>query len=42
LPRGSPAEYRAGFTHAIAKGWLRRHESGTHVRFTQAGAWPFA
>jgi hypothetical protein len=25
---GTPAEYRAGIEHAIAKGWLWRHESG--------------
>jgi hypothetical protein len=24
---GSPAEYRVGIEHAIAKGWLWRHES---------------
>ena len=35
---GSPAEYRAGIEHAIAKGWLWRHESGTYVKFTDAGA----
>jgi hypothetical protein len=33
---GSPAEYRAGIEHAIAKGWLWRHESGTYVKFTDA------
>jgi hypothetical protein len=27
---------------AIAKGWLWRHESGTYVKFTQAGAELFA
>jgi hypothetical protein len=27
---------------AIAKGWLDLHESGTYVRFTEAGAAPFA
>src|SRR5882672_2368211 len=35
---GSPAEYRAGIERAIAKGWLWRHESGTYVKFTGAGA----
>jgi hypothetical protein len=35
---GSPAEYGAGLALAIAKGWLWRHESGTYVKFTQAGA----
>ena len=39
---GSPAEYRAGIEHAIAKGWLWRHESGTYVKFTDAGAELFA
>jgi len=39
---GSPAKYRAGIEHAIAKGWLWRHESGTYVKFTDAGAELFA
>jgi hypothetical protein len=39
---GSPAEYRAGLDCAIAKGWLWKHESGTYVKFTQAGAELFA
>jgi hypothetical protein len=39
---GSPAEYGAGLDMAIATGWLWRHESGTFVRFTQAGADLFA
>jgi hypothetical protein len=39
---GSPAEYGAGLDLAIAKGWLFKHESGTYVRFTQAGAELFA
>jgi hypothetical protein len=39
---GSPAEYGAGLELAIAKGWLWRHESGTYVKFTQAGAELFA
>jgi hypothetical protein len=39
---GSPAEYRAGIEHAIAKGWLWRHESGVYVKFTTAGADLFA
>jgi len=34
----SPAEYKAGLDLAIARGWLVLHESGTFVRFTQAGA----
>ena len=39
---GSPAEYKAGLDLAIANGWLWLHESGTFVRFTQAGAELFA
>jgi len=39
---GSPAEYGAGIDRAIAKGWLWRHESGTYVKFTPAGADLFA
>jgi hypothetical protein len=40
--KGSPAEYGAGLDLAIAKGWLWKHESGTYVKFTQAGADLFA
>jgi hypothetical protein len=40
--KGSPAEYKAGLDLAIAKGWLVLHESGTYVKFTQAGAELFA
>jgi len=39
---GTPAEYRAGLDLCIAKGWLVMHESGTHVRLTDAGAAMFA
>ncbi|SIO57972.1 hypothetical protein SAMN05443247_08726 [Bradyrhizobium erythrophlei] len=39
---GSPAEYKAGLDLAIASGWLWLHESGTYVKFTPAGAEPFA
>ena len=39
---GSPAEYAAGLAYAIEKGWLWKHESGTYVKFTQAGADLFA
>ena len=39
---GSPAEYGAGLALAIERGWLWRHESGTYVKFTQAGADLFA
>jgi hypothetical protein len=40
--RATPAEYSAGLAYAIEQGWLVRHESGTFVRFTQAGADLFA
>jgi hypothetical protein len=40
--KGTPAEYKAGLDRAIEKGWLVLHESGTFVRFTQAGADLFA
>jgi hypothetical protein len=39
---GSPAEYGAGLATAIARGWLWKHESGTYVKFTPAGAEMFA
>jgi hypothetical protein len=39
---GSPDEYIAGLDLAIAKGWLWKHESRLHVKFTQAGADLFA
>jgi hypothetical protein len=39
---GTPQEYRAGLDYAIAKGLLWKHESGTYVKFTQAGADVFA
>jgi hypothetical protein len=35
---GSPAEYKAGLARAIQLGWLLKHESGTYVKFTEAGA----
>jgi hypothetical protein len=38
----SPAEYGAALELAIAKGWLWKHESGTYVKFTPAGAELFA
>ena len=40
--RGSPAEYGAGLRRAIERGWLWKHESGTYVKLTQAGADLFA
>ena len=40
--KGSPAEYGAGLNLAIERDWLWLHESGTYVKFTQAGAELFA
>jgi bifunctional non-homologous end joining protein LigD len=40
--KGTPAEYKAGLDLAIAKGWLRLHESGTYVKVTEAGTALFA
>jgi hypothetical protein len=40
--KGSPQEYGAGLDLAIERGWLAMHESGTYVKFTQAGAELFA
>ena len=40
--KATPAEYKAGLDLAIARGWLVIHESGTFVKFTQAGAELFA
>jgi hypothetical protein len=40
--KGTPAEYKACLDLAIARGWLVLHESGTYVKFTQAGAELFA
>jgi hypothetical protein len=40
--KATPAEYSAGLELAIARGWLHMHESGTFVKFTQAGAELFA
>lgn len=39
---GRPAEYGAGLNLAIARGLLWKHESGTYVKFTPAGADLFA
>jgi hypothetical protein len=39
---GSADEFRTGIDRAVAKGWLTRHESGTYVRFAEAGAALFA
>ena len=39
---GTPDQYRDVIVRAIAKGWLLRHETGTYVKFTPAGAELFA
>jgi hypothetical protein len=39
---GSVAEYKEAVDLAITKGWLWKHESGTYVKFTPAGAELFA
>ena len=39
---GTPDQYRAALACAISKGWLLRHESGTYVKLTPAGAEMFA
>ena len=40
--KGTPAEFAAGLALATGRGWLQLHESGTFVKFTQAGADLFA
>lgn len=40
--KGTPAQYKAGLELAIERGFLWRHESGTFVKFTPAGADLFA
>ena len=39
---GTPDQFRAALARAITLGWLWRHESGTYVKFTEAGADLFA
>ena len=39
---GTPDQFRASLARAITLGWLWQHESGTYVRFTEAGAELFA
>ena len=38
----APGQFRAALARAISLGWLWRHESGTCVKFTAAGAEMFA
>lgn len=40
--KASPAEYGAGMKLALERGWLVMHESGTYLKFTQAGSELFA
>ena len=40
--KATPAEYGAGMKLALERGWLVMHESGTYVKFSQAGAELFA
>ena len=39
---GTAEQFRAGIQRAVDKGWMVRHESGTYVKFTPAGAELFA
>ena len=39
---GAGDDFRAGLERAVALGWLWHHESGTYVKFTDAGAALFA
>jgi hypothetical protein len=32
--KGTVDQYRAGIKHAIVRGWIVLHESGTFIRFT--------
>jgi hypothetical protein len=38
----APGQFRAALARAVELGWLWRHESGTYVKFTPAGAELFA
>ena len=42
LDQGRREEYTADLKLAIERGWIEMHESGTYVKFTQAGADLFA
>ena len=39
---GTQDQFRAALARTISLGWLWRHESGTYVKFTPAGAEMFA
>ena len=38
----APGQFRAALARAVELGWLWRHDSGTYVKFTPAGAELFA
>ena len=40
--RGVTILHKAGLELAVARGWPSKHESGTYVKFTPAGADLFA
>jgi hypothetical protein len=40
--KGTVDQYKAGLKHAVERGWIVIHESGTFLRLTQAGADLFA
>ena len=40
--KGTRDQYLAGLKHAVERGWIVLHESGTFIRFTQTGADLFA
>ena len=40
--KGTPDQYLAGLKHAIERGWIILHESGTYMKFAAAGAELFA
>jgi hypothetical protein len=42
VDRGTPEEYLGGLKFAIERGWIKMHESGTFIRFEQAGSDLFA
>jgi hypothetical protein len=39
---GAAEQFRDGIQGAVDEGWMVRHESGTYVKFTDAGAALFA
>jgi hypothetical protein len=40
--KGSGSEFGAGLKHAIERGWLQLHESGTYVRLLNLKLYPRA